>query len=32
MDYQYISINIILSVPFLILGLGEQHQRQMTKN
>ena len=27
MNYQHISINIILPVPFLILGPGEQHQR-----
>jgi len=32
MDYQHISINIILPVPFLILGPGEQHQRQATEN
>lgn len=32
MDYQHISINIILPDPFLILGPGEQHQRQVAKN
>ena len=31
MDYQHISINIILPVPFLILGPGEQQQLHKTK-